>query len=162
VAGSSTTFEAAPLDRLARVVTASMWALAGAFVLAGAVVASSAASGWILVATGLALAATILWMRRLTPRAYVLADEAFTILRRASEKRWPGAATGARRGSLWLRVAGDGGVHGYLGRYRADGTTVHAYVTDRARVVLIEVGGRTLAVSPLDPDRLVVGVESGA
>jgi hypothetical protein len=139
-----------------------MWILASAFAVAGAVVVSSSASGWILVATGVALAATILWMKRLTPHAYVLADDALTILRRAPERRWPGAATDARRGSLRLRLAGDGGVHGYLGRYRADGTTVHAYVTDRARVVLIEVGGRTLAVSPLDPDRLVVGVDRGA
>jgi hypothetical protein len=155
-------FEAAPLDRLARVVTASMWALACAFLVAGAVVVSGSAAGLILVVTGLALAATSVWMRRLTPRAYVIGDRAFTIRRRSSEKRWPGVATRARRGSLRLRLAGDGGVYGYLGRYRADGATVNAYVTDRARVVLIDVGGRTLAVSPQYPDRLVAGVEHGA
>jgi hypothetical protein len=155
-------FAAAPLDRLGRIVTLSMWALAGAFAIGGAVVVSDSAEGWILVAAAVALAATSLWTRRLTPRAYVIGDDALTIRRRASEKRWPGVATGARRGSLRLRVAGDGGVYGYLGRYRANGSTVHAYVTDRARVVLVDVGGRTIAVSPLSPDEFVSEVGRGA
>ena len=66
------------------------------------------------------------------------------------------------RGALGWRVAGDGGGYGYLGRFRAEGRTVSAYVTDRARVVVLEVGGTALALSPDDPDDFVERVGNGA
>jgi hypothetical protein len=61
-----------------------------------------------------------------------------------------------------MRVLGDGGSYGYLGRYRADGRTVRAFVTDRRKVVLLDVGAASLALSPRDPDRFVAEVGRGA
>ena len=59
-------------------------------------------------------------------------------------------------------MAGDGGGYGYLGRFRAEGRTVSTFVTDRSKVVLLDVGGSALAVSPEDPDGFVEEASRGA
>jgi hypothetical protein len=156
---------AAPLDRLARLTTRFAWAFAAVFVLVGLVIASlgSALPGIIMLAVGLAGLVTMAWIRRIEPRSYVVEDGVLSISRRsASPRRFAGAIRNARRGALGWRVAGDGGGYGYLGRYRAEGRTVQAFVTDRAQVVLLEVGGAALAISPGDPDGFLAEVERGA
>jgi hypothetical protein len=157
-------YRAAPLDRLARVVTRLTWALAGGFLAVGAWLAAGADNaGWILLAVGALLAAMMAYLWRLQPLEYVVEVGAFAVNRRsAAPRRFTGAPTGAREGALGLRVAGDGGAYGYLGRFRADGRTVHAYVTDRSKVALVDVGGTTLAVSPSDRDAFLAEVGSGA
>ena len=163
--GYASTFEAAPLDRTARIVTRSLWLLAAAFVAAGAVVAGfdSASAGVGLFAVGVLLVVMNEWMRRIEPRSYDVGERALQVRRRsASPSRFTGQIGHVRRGVLGMRVLGDGGSYGYLGRYRADGRTVRAFVTDRRKVVLLDVGAASLALSPRDPDRFVAEVGRGA
>lgn len=162
---TTATFPAAPLDRLARVVTAFVWGLAAVFVVAGVVMIEAGTAwvaGLVMLVVGVLLAA-MSWSYRLRePLSYAIEDRAVSIGRRsASPRRFEGPVTRARRGALGWRVAGDGGVYGYLGRFRAEGKTVHAFVTDRTRVVLLEVGDTGLAISPADPDSFVVEVGRG-
>jgi len=158
------TFAAAPLDRTARIVTASVWALTAAFLVVGiGVAAFSPGWGFVMLAVGVLLVVPIAWMRRIEPRAYVVEEGALSIRRRsASPLRFAGIFSNGRRGSLGWRIAGDGGGYGYLGRYRAEGRTVRAFVTDRAHVVLLEVGDAALAVSPIDADDFIARVARGA
>jgi hypothetical protein len=162
---SPTTFDAAGLDLAARIVTALVWLLAAGLAAGGAVAVSAGGrpAGLLLILVGLSLAALHAWLRRIEPRSYVVEDHGLSILRRsAAPRRFVGALEKSHRGVLGWRVAGDGGGYGYLGRFRAEGRTVSAYVTDRARVVLLEVGGTALALSPDDPDDFVERVGNGA
>jgi Bacterial PH domain len=160
----ATSFEAAPLDRTARVTTRSMWIAAASSFVAGAAV-TALASGWsglVLVALGVFLVAMLAWMRRIEPRSYDVGDGVLQVQRRsASPSNFSGTIAHVRRGRLGLRLAGDGGAYGYLGRFRADGRTVRTYVTDRQNVVLLDVGGARLALSPREPDRFVAEVGRG-
>jgi hypothetical protein len=142
-----------------------VWLLAVAFLVAGVFIAAvgSAWSGVPTLAVGALLLAMMAWMRRIEPRSYDVGDGALEVRRRfASPSSFSGPIEHVRRGSLGLRVFGDGGGYGYLGRYRADGRTVRAFVTDRRNVVLLEVGSAPLAVSPRDPDRFIAEVGRGA
>jgi hypothetical protein len=165
VNGSPTTFDAADLDLAARIVTALVWVVAAGLAAGGAIAFGSGArpAGVVLILVGVSLAALHAWLRRMEPRSYVVEDDELSILRRsASPRRFLGSLENPHRGALGWRVAGDGGGYGYLGRFRAEGCTVSAYVTDRARVVLLEVGDTALAVSPDDPDDFVERVGHGA
>ncbi len=163
---TTATFPAAPLDRLARIVTASVWGLAAVFVVVGLVMigaGSAWAAGLVLLVVGVLLAVMLWSYRHREPLSYAIEDRAVSIGRRsASPRRFEGPVTRVRRGALGWRVAGDGGLYGYLGRFRAEGKTVHTFVTDRNRVVLLDVGDKGLAISPADPDSFVAGVGSGA
>ena len=160
----SATVQAAPLDRMARIVTASVWGLAAVLVAVGLVVlgAGSTWTGVLLLVVGVLLA-VMLWSYRLRePLSYVVENRAVSIGgRSAAPRRFEGPVTRVRRGALGWRVAGDGGAYGYLGRFRAEGKTVHAFVTDRTHVVLLDVGSTGLAISPADPDSFVAGVGNG-
>jgi hypothetical protein len=150
---------------MARILTALVWVLAGVFAVLGAVMLASG-EGWAslhLLAVGVGLAVMLVVMRRHEPLEYAVEEGAISIRRRsAAPRRFDGIPSRVRRGVLGLRVFGDGGGYGYLGRFRAEGQTVQAFVTDRARVVLLEVGASGLAISPADPDAFVVEVGSGA
>jgi Bacterial PH domain len=161
----ATTFEAAPLDRAARITTRTMWVAAAASVGGGAalVVLEPPWSGLVLVVLGALIVGLLAWMRRVEPRSYDVGDGVLQVRRRsASPSIFSGTIAHVRRGRLGLRVAGDGGAYGYLGRFRADGRTVRTFVTDRQNVVLLEVGSARLALSPRDPDRFVSEVGRGA
>jgi hypothetical protein len=80
--------------------------------------------------------------------------------RAAAARRFVGGVSAVQPSKLGLRVAGDGGVYGYLGQYRAEGRTVEAFVTDQRRVVVLEVGDRHVAVSPADVDGFVAACGS--
>jgi hypothetical protein len=156
-------YRAAPLDRLARIVTRLMWAGGGVSLAAGAwLAASDDGGGWILILVGALLVAMTGYLWRLQPLEYLVEEGAFAVRRRsAAPKHFSGALSGARPGALGMRIAGDGGVYGYLGRYRAEGRTVHAFVTDRTKVALLDVGETSLAVSPGDRDQFLVEVGRG-
>jgi hypothetical protein len=163
--GYATAFEAAPLDRTARVTTRTMWLAAGGSVIAGGSVAAlrSTWSGIGLVVLGAFLGALLAWMRRIEPRSYDVGDGVVQVRRRsAAPSSFSGTIADARRGRIGLRVFGDGGAYGYLGRFRADGRTVRTFVTDRQNVVLLEVGSASLALSPRDRDRFLAEVGRGA
>lgn len=160
----ATSFEAAPLDRTARIVTRSIWALAIVFVLVGAVIAAfgSTASGIVMLAVGVLVVVLNVWMRRIQPLSYDVGADGLRVRRRsAAPSSFAGRIGRVRRGSLGLRVFGDGGGYGYLGRYRADGRTVRAFVTDRRSVVLLDVGDAPIALSPRDPDQFVAEAAGG-
>jgi hypothetical protein len=163
--GYASTFDAAPLDRAARIATRTLWIAAAASIVVGAGVGAlgSAWSGIGLVVLGLAIALMLAWMRGLEPRAYDVGDGSLQVRRRSAKAAgFIGPIAHVRRGRLGLRIAGDSGAYGYLGRFRADGRTVRTFVTDRQNVVLLDVGGAPLALSPRDPDRFVAEVGSGA
>ncbi len=158
-------FPAASLDGTARVVTRGLWVLSAVLALAGAGLlgAGVAVTGAVLVACGVLEAALVWYLGRLRPVEYLLEDGGLAIRRRkVATKHYSGALRNARRGRLGMRVAGDGGGYGYLGRYRAEGRTVHAFVTNRDVVVLLDVGDTTLAVSPGDPDAFLAEVARAA
>jgi len=159
------TYASAPLDRTARVVTRGVWLLAGVLAIAGVGLsaAGTASVGAVLSAAAVLVALMMWFLSRLRPIEYLVDDGGLAVQRRHSPvKRFTGRMSGARRGRLGVRVAGDGGGYGYLGRYRAEGHTVHAFVTDRARVVLLDVGHVKLAVSPADPDAFLAEVARAA
>jgi len=163
MATTTLTFPAASLDTTARVVTGFIWALAAGTIAGGAIALQQGASpaGAILLAVGGSLVALHVWLRRIEPRTYVVEGSVLRIDRRSDSRRFSGPFRNVRRGALGWRVAGDGGGYGYLGRFRAEGRTVSAYVTDRAKVVLLEVGDTALALSPADPDDFVERVARG-
>jgi len=151
-------YEAAALDLTGRVVTVLIWLLGIGLVVGGvlAIRQGGTPAGAILLAVGGSLVAVHWWLRRREPRAYVVEEGALHVERRsAAPRRFAGPVRNVRRGALGWRVAGDGGGYGYLGRFRAEGRTVSAYVTDRAKVVLLDVGEESLALSPDDPDEFV-------
>lgn len=161
----ATTFEAAPLDRTARITTRTMWVAAAASVGVGAALAvlEPPWSGLVLVVLGILLVVMLAWMRRIEPRSYDVGDGVLQVRRRsASASSFSGTIAHVRRGRLGLRIAGDGGAYGYVGRFRAEGRTVRTFVTDRQSVVLLDVGGASLALSPRDPDRFVAEVGRAA
>jgi hypothetical protein len=160
----SARFSAAALDRTARVTTWLLWALAIGLIVGGVVALQrgGAPAGAILLGIGGFIAAMHAWLRRREPQAFVVEDGALRVERRSGARRFAGPFRNVRRGKLGLRVAGDGGGYGYLGRFRAEGQTVSTFVTDRSKVVLLDVGGAALAVSPDDPDAFVEEASRGA
>jgi hypothetical protein len=160
----SASFEAAALDTTARVTTWALWAFAVALLVAGIVALQqgSAPAGAVLLGVGGSIAAMHAWLRRRAPHAFVVEEGALRVERRSGTRRFVGPLRNVRRGALGWRVAGDGGGYGYLGRFRAEGKTVSTFVTDRSKVVLLDVGGSALAVSPDDPDAFVEEASRGA
>jgi hypothetical protein len=160
-----TRHRAAPLDRGARIVTATVWVLALVFALLGIGVAAfdSVVVGIMLLVGAVGVVALAVAFRPRQPVAYVTDETGVEVVRAGSRpRRFDGPIRSARRGRLGLRIAGDGGAYGYLGRYRADGSTVQAFVTSRDDVVLLEVGEGRLALSPSDPDGFIEDVSRHA
>jgi len=159
----STSFRAAELDPTARVVTVLVWLLAAGLLVGGVLALQQGASlaGAILLGVGGSLVALHAWLRRIEPRTYVVEEGALNVERRSDTRRFVGPFRNVRRGALGWRVAGDGGGYGYLGRFRAEGRTVSAFVTDRTKVVLLDIGDQALALSPDDPDGFVEQVGRG-
>jgi Bacterial PH domain len=157
-------FPAAPLDRTARLVTRFVWLLGAGLAIGGVAVLSEPArfAGVMLVVSGVAIAVMAVWLRRREPVSYLIEDDGLVVQRRGSAtRRFAGELSEARRGTLGLRVAGDGGLYGYLGRFRADGATVNAFVTNRDDVVLLAVGEERIALSPADPDAFISAAGGG-
>jgi hypothetical protein len=130
-----------------------VWLLALVLVVAGVAVARSGATrAAVLVAAGVADAVACVVCRRLQPVSYELDGSGLAIERRArSTRRYPGSVTSMPSARLGLRVAGSGGLYGYLGRFRlVGGGRVSAFVTDRSTTVIARVGDAVLAVSPAD------------
>ncbi|HET7744426.1 MAG TPA: PH domain-containing protein [Gaiellaceae bacterium] len=162
---SPVTFPAASLDLSARITTGLIWVLALGLAAGGAWALATAGTpaGPILLIVGGSLVALNLFLRRREPRAYAVDSGRLSISRRsASPVHYWGGLARVHRGALGWRVAGDGGGYGYLGRYRAEGRSVSAYVTDRAKVVLLEVGGDAIALSPADPEDFIEKITRGA
>jgi len=151
-------FVAAPLDRTARIVTGLVWALGAVFLVAGLVVLAVSPSpvALALLASAFAIGALIAWYRPRRPMVYELDQGALVVQRRRSApRRFTGPISHVRRGRLGLRLAGDGGIYGYLGKFRAEGTTVSAFVTSTANVVVLSIGDRNVALSPAEPDEFI-------
>jgi hypothetical protein len=154
-------YPAAPLDRTARNLTVFVWALAGLLAAAGLVAAAlgGMGAGGLLVVIALLDGGLCVVYRRLQPAGYRVDDAGVTVERRsAGPYRVAGRATVVPGARLGLRTMGSGGLYGYLGRFRlAGGATgpAKAFVTDRSHVVVVDVEGARVALSPLDNDSLV-------
>jgi hypothetical protein len=156
-AASPRVYPAARLDGLARALTLMTWVLAAAITAAGAfTLRAQPGQAAVLLFVGVGLLVVCEVTRRSLPVAYEVDVDGVVVHRRGrSDRRLSGAVGDVRRGRLGFRVAGSGGLYGYLGRFRAEGRSVRAFVTDRGRVVLLVVGETGVAVSPADPERFV-------
>jgi len=99
------------------------------------------------------------------PTGYGLSDGTLLVLRRAGDVVLPvGEITGARvdpqpfAGAI--RVAGNGGLFGFWGRFRSQRLgPFTAYATRRDRGVVLDVAGRRVVLTPDEPDRLLADVQ---
>jgi PH (Pleckstrin Homology) domain-containing protein len=126
-----------------------LWVLSG-----GALLNDRQGAGLALVAGALLLAGLCFYYRRRQPLGYRIAPEGLIVVERGGERRIDGAVANPRDAGLGLRIYGSGGLYGYLGRFRlADRAgTARAFVSDRRRVRVVDVGDGAVAVSPADPD----------
>lgn len=96
------------------------------------------------------------------PRGYALTGDALVVLRPVSDLAVPYATIQAVRTDPTpfagaIRVAGNGGLFGFWGRFRSrrmDGSFT-AWATRRDRGVVVDTTERRIVVTPDEPDRLV-------
>jgi hypothetical protein len=131
--------------------------VAGVVVLLAAAAVSTAASGHgveagVFAVAAAVIAAIVVVCRRLQPVAYRIEPEELVIERRGAGPRvFRGAVGEPHAGRLTVRLFGSGGLGGYLGVFAlAGGGRARAYVTDRRRAVVVQVGDRDVAISPAD------------
>jgi hypothetical protein len=149
-----------------RLVTSGVWLLAPALAAWGIADVHSGRSiaGVVLVVAGVGVAIMCVVCRRLQPVAYELDGTGLTVERRKSQqRRFVGALSSIPGARLGLRVAGSGGLYGYLGRFRlVGGGRASAFVTDRSATAIVRVGDAVLAVSPADRDAFLSEVEEAS
>lgn len=149
---------------MVRVSTAALWAFGSGLVAAGVVVGATGerAVSAVLVASGAADLALCTVFRRLQPVAYTLDGSGLTVERRGSTaRRFAGLVRALPDARLGVRIAGSGGLYGYLGRFRlAGGGRVEAFVTNRAAALIVRAGDVIVAVSPADRDGFLGDVEA--
>ena len=163
-APGGTHFDAAPLDRLTRVLTWTALSLV-AFVTVTTLV--------LVPLVGLAVAAAVLlifgtsWA--FAPKGYALQpDGRLGIERRGGGIRWFDAtrvAAGVRTdgaSSFGLRLWGSGGFLGYYGLFwRRDVGRFRAYLTARRPTVAVQTQQGLVIVSPADPDGFRAALPDG-
>jgi hypothetical protein len=139
---------------VARVATALMWVAAAVLwaLAGGALLTGASGVGLVMVAAAALIAGLCVYYRRRQPLAYRIEPDALVVVERGGERRIDGPVGNARDGGLGLRVFGSGGLYGYLGRFRLAGRkgTARAYVSDLRRVAVVDVGPKTVAISPED------------
>jgi hypothetical protein len=98
------------------------------------------------------------------PAGYALSERALLVQRRAGDvvlpldqisdvREDPQPFAGA------IRVAGNGGLFGFWGRFRSQRLgSFTAYATRQDRGVALEVGGKRIVLTPDDPERLTADV----
>jgi len=110
------------------------------------------AAGWAWSTRGYAVEDGVLIVR-LPIRKVRLALDATCDIRLATEEDLRGS----------LRLFGSGGFFGYYGLYRtASLGRCDWYVTDRSRMVVLKSAGRTLVLSPADPESFIDAVVRAA
>jgi Bacterial PH domain len=154
-----TRFDAAPLDTAARWLTTGIWVLAVAVPVGGVVALADGGHvtrGVVLVVVGAMLLGFSVYYRRRQPMAYEISEAGVTILPRAgSPRRFDGPTSIVPDARLAFRTFGSGGLYGYIGSFRLGGGAsgpVKAFVTDRSRVVVVQVTEVRVAISPLDAE----------
>jgi len=145
-------------------VTAGIWLLAPVLLVSGTLAARGGerAGAAIFVAAGVGALALAAAYRRLQPVAYGLDGSSLEIERRgAAARRYQGVVEPLPGARLGIRIAGSGGLYGYLGRFRlVGGGHAHAFLTRRAATSIVSVGDEVVAVSPSDPDAFLSEVEA--
>lgn len=141
-----------------------MWLLAPTLVAAGVAVglAGGPTAGAVLAAAGVGDAVLCAVYRRLQPVAYDLDGSSLEIERRGrAPRRYAGLVATLPDARLGLRIAGSGGLYGYLGRFRlVGGGRVDAFVTSRQATLIVGVGDAVVAVSPADRDAFLGEIEA--
>ena len=144
--------------------TAGVWVLGAALLVGGAAVgaAGEPTTGALLAAGGAGVVVLCAVYRRLQPVAYDLDGSGLEIERRGrASRRYAGLVASLPDARLGLRIAGSGGLYGYLGRFRlVGGGRVDAFVTSRASTLIVRVGDDAVAVSPADRDVFLGDVEA--
>ncbi len=144
--------------------TAGVWLLASVLLVSG--VASlrggERLGAAILVAAGVGFLVLCAAYRRLQPVAYRLDGSGLEIERRGvTARRYEGTVEPLSGARLGIRIAGSGGLYGYLGRFRlVGGGHAHAFLTRRAATSIVRAGTEVVAVSPSDPDAFLSEVEA--
>ncbi len=163
----ASSFEAAPLDVPARLMTPFFWLIvATVWIGAGALLeARHTGPALVMTAAAAAMAALGVLVRQRSPLRYRLGSEGLVVERRAGALPL-GHVHGARRSDeirsgRTVRLLGSGGLYGYLGLFWIRGRgRVRVYVTDTRRAILLSAGERSVAVSPSDPDGFVAACEA--
>lgn len=110
------------------------------------------AAGWAFSNRGYSVEDGVLIIRTPFGNVRVPLDAAFSV-RLASDDDLRGS----------LRLFGSGGFFGYYGLYRTTSLgRCNWYVTDRSRMVVLKTAGRTLVLSPADPEAFIAAVSSAA
>lgn len=139
-------YEAAPLDAMAKGIT-----LFSAVLMIGI--------GFMISNIGL-MVSLLLLMGGITylfsVKKYRISDKHITVIHPLWEKNWLMAdltdTSTPQMGISSIRLFGSGGLFGYLGWFRnRDLGNYLAYVTDRANMVGLHFGTRTVVISPADP-----------
>jgi hypothetical protein len=145
-------FQPARLDLAAR-------ALTGAFFCALSIAVLLALSGpRPLIGLAAAMAGIAAGCALLAPRAYVIEDGGLTVRRALGAVRVDGplrVEAVEPRQLMGSRLLGSGGLFGYLGMYRVDGTRYAAALTARDRAVLVTGREGGALVSPEDREALL-------
>ncbi len=115
-----------------------------------------------LAASGAGVLTLCAVYRGLQPVAYGLDGSVLEIERRSrAARRYAGLVEVLPQARLGLRIAGSGGLYGYLGRFRlVGGGRVDTFVTDRAATLIVRAGSAVVAVSPADRDAFLDDVEA--
>jgi hypothetical protein len=151
------TFEVAPLERNARVLTGLV---ALGTVAASIALALSLATGYVAVAGAPVLVVALIMLpMALSPSGYAIGGGQLAVTRRAARPLlFPlGSLAEARVTAMprSRRLIASGGLFGWWGTFaNRDWGRFKAYATDRRRGVLLEWPGFKLFVSPSDPDAL--------
>ncbi len=141
--------------------TGIFWAIVALAWLGSGVGVSSGNSlhAAVMFAAALLLAGIAIWMRLTQPIAYRFERGALIVERRRGSARLRGTIEQhVGKATLGLRL-GTGGLYGYRGHFHVStGGWARAFVTDVRRTVLINVGGRRVVLSPIDPAGMVEAV----
>jgi hypothetical protein len=152
--GSGAHFRA-PWDKKVKIITGLVTLLAVVLFVAGAQLA------------GVAVLVIVLVSAVFAPRGYSVSGDELLVHRLGWATRFPlgPSATaawlpGATSGSI--RTFGNGGLFGFLGKFRNETLgSYRAYVTDGARIVVVRRTDQvTLVVTPDDPERMVRAIEA--
>ena len=145
----------APLDGLAKVVTAGVVILDAAVLAIIWHFATTEGPLWPLFLSAVILIGVPLYGFLGMVRAYVVDEGGITVKRVLGSRRIPIVGRAEARileRPRIIRTMGSGGLFGYFGRFIVEGRRVTVYSGRRDRLILIVTGDRAYALGPDDPE----------
>jgi hypothetical protein len=159
----TTYYEAAPLDRQTKFITAAFIAAFVGFALSLA--SADAGTAGVLIGGGVPLVLTLL-AYGFAPKGYgVGSDGDLRVVRHWFGGRRFRIASAQKTSAIFglggIRLLGSGGAFGWYGLFWRKGTgRYRAYITDRQRLVACDGPDGRVILSPADPEAFVAAVPS--